>query len=64
MIKINRIIEEELYKENKRLGFYCEEGAVIGYAEFIVVIKKDANIYLAHRSEFIFKGVLIKLRGE
>jgi hypothetical protein len=63
MIKINKLIENELIKENKELGIYTSQGAVIGDSEFVIVIEAN-NIYLAHRSEFIFDGVFVKLRGE
>lgn len=67
MIEISEKLMRSIDKEIK-LGFYSEnEGAVIGDAEFIIVYKdmlwnKYRKIYLAHKSEFEFDGVLVRLK--
>ena len=62
MITINETIAKELIKINKTIGRVSVVCAFIRDSEFIIVYKGN-NIFLAHRSEFIFDGIQVKLRG-
>ena len=67
MIKINNEIANLLFKEigYGKIGIYCSQGAVIGDNKFIIVYTEDTQeVYLAHISEFIQDGVLVRLKNE
>lgn len=62
MLKISEKLEQELIKElGKEIGHFSECGAVIGDNEF-VLIYKDNDIYLAHKSEFEENGIFVRLK--
>jgi hypothetical protein len=65
MIKLTKEQFEQLitYAHNTQdLGYICEQGAVVGDAKW--VLKEENNEYfLAHISEFIQEGCLIRERG-
>ncbi len=62
MIEIT-IPQAGLLSENGKVGCFSEYGAIIGDNEFILVYEKD-DIYLAHISEFVVKGIMVKLKKE
>jgi hypothetical protein len=55
MIEINRELADYLLKFDDKMpnyiGYFCEQGAVIGDAK-LVVVSLDGKIYLAHIDEF------------
>jgi hypothetical protein len=60
MIKITKEISN-LLSETGNVGIFCDFGAVIGNAEFVIFYKDDSNdVYLAHISEFEQDGIYIK----
>jgi len=62
MIKISKKIAK-LLEESRSLGYFCEQGAVIGDAEFVIYYKDNNNQpYLAHISEFEQQGCLVRLK--
>jgi hypothetical protein len=67
MIPINDKIAGYLLKFNGKMadyiGYFCEQGAVIGDAK-LVVVSLDGKTYLAHIDEFEQEGVLIRLKDE
>jgi len=66
MIKINEKIVDVLFKElgYGKIGIFCDLGYV-GDGEFVIFYKEEVQeIYLAHISEFIQEGVLIRLKNE
>jgi hypothetical protein len=60
MIKITEEIEKFLINKIK-LGHYSEQGAVVGDEEFILVYI-DNKIYLAHKTDFEYDGMFIRLK--
>lgn len=68
MIKINSEIANSLFEVvgYGNIGIYCSQGAVIGdNNEFVIVYTEETQeVYLAHISEFIQEGVLVKLKNE
>jgi len=67
MIKINRDIANQLFETvgYGNIGILCSEGAAIGDVEFVIVYKEEKEeVYLAHISEFIQEGCLIRLKNE
>jgi hypothetical protein len=66
MIKINEEIADLLFKTvgYGKIGIFCDLGYV-GDSEFVIFYKEEVReIYLAHISEFIQEGVLIRLKNE
>jgi len=65
MIEINRELSDYLLKFNDKMpdyiGYFCEQGAIIGDAK-LVVVSLNNKIYLAHIDEFEQKGVLIRIK--
>jgi len=65
MIEINRELADYLLKFEEKMpnyiGYFCEQGAVIGDAK-VVVVSLDNKIYLAHIGEFEQKGILIRIK--
>ena len=65
MIEINRDLADYLLKFDEKMpnyiGYFCEQGAVIGDAK-LVVVSLNNKIYLAHIDEFEQKGVLIRIK--
>jgi len=63
MIKISRIVEESLLNNNKNnLGIFTEAGCFdCDSHEFSLVYTED-EIYLAHKSEFEYQGILCRLK--
>jgi len=66
MIEINEELTSYLLKFNDKMpdyiGYYCEQGAIIGDAKLVVVSEKGKT-YLAHIDEFEQKGVLIRIKN-
>lgn len=67
MIPINNEITNYLLKFQGKtqdyIGYFCEQGAVIGNAK-LVVVSLNGKTYLAHISEFEQKGILVRLKNE
>jgi len=65
MIEINRELSDYLLKFDEKLpnyiGYFCEQGAVIGDAKLVIVYLDD-KIYLAHIGEFEQEGMLIRIK--
>ena len=65
MIEINRELSDYLLKFNDKvpdyIGYFCDQGAIIGDAKLIVV-SLDGKIYLAHIDEFEQDGILIRIK--
>jgi hypothetical protein len=65
MIEINNELADYLLKFDEKMpnyiGYFCEQGAVIGDAK-LVVVSLDKKIYLAHIDEFEQKGMLIRIK--
>lgn len=67
MIEISRKLEDTLFKElnHNQIGIDTPWGAIIGEAEFILYYPdKTDKVFLAHKSEFEFKGVCVRLKKE
>ena len=60
MQKIPKQLAEQMSKEDI-FGYSCDQGAVIGDAEFIIWAEND-EYFLVHNSEIQSQGFLIKLR--
>jgi len=62
MIRISEKLARLLQKEHPEIGLYSEEmGAIIGVVEYIIADLKK-GIYLTHKSDYDFAGILIKLK--
>ena len=62
MIKLDPKIAS-LLCEITGVGYFCDYGAIIGNAEFIIYFKDGSDIpYLAHITEFEQDGILIKVK--
>jgi len=66
MIKLNKQQVNQL-ENHREIGKFFDlsdgqGGAFIDAEEFILVYQ-DTGIYLAHRSEFEFQGILVRIRG-
>jgi hypothetical protein len=66
MIPINDKVASYLLKFKGKMaeyiGYFCEQGAVIGDAKLIVV-SLNSKTYLAHIGEFEQEGMLIRLKN-
>jgi len=66
MIEINRELSDYLLKFNDKMpdyiGYFCEQGAIIGNVK-LVVVSLDDKIYLAHIDEFEQKGIFIRIKN-
>jgi len=60
MIEITKEIENFLLSKIL-LGHYSEFGAIMLDAEFILVYQNN-KIYLAHKSEFEYDGIFVRLK--
>ncbi len=66
MLKISQNLVTQLQNElHGFIGFDCSQGACIGDCEFIIHYPfKNNQAYLAHKSEFEFKGLLVRKKED
>jgi hypothetical protein len=68
MIRINNKVASYLIKFRGKManyiGYFCEQGAVMGDEAKLVVVSKDGKRYLAHIGEFEQDGMFVRLKNE